>query len=166
MSQIVSAVGLDSLVIAPLEPSSALPARIADIQFSFWGFLTGFQSAAEYERFLRRAVTASRLPAILTAKRGGKFAGSVNLLERETIDCPGLTPWIGQLFVVEEERGHGVGRALVDAAVTRATALGYRRVHLFTSGTLPRFYAARGWKPIDTVEHLGKPRMIMAFDTL
>jgi hypothetical protein len=43
-------------------------------------------------------------------------------------------------------------------------ALGFRRVHLYTSGTLPEYYSALGWKPIEQVEYLGKPRTIMAFD--
>jgi ribosomal protein S18 acetylase RimI-like enzyme len=38
--------------------------------------------------------------------------------------------WLEDLFVSEAGRGHGLGRALVDAAVERATARGCKRIEL------------------------------------
>jgi GNAT superfamily N-acetyltransferase len=156
----------NNIVVAPLGPSSSLATAIADIQFSFWGSLTGYQSAADYERFLHRAAISSALPAVLIACRNDSFIGSVNLLENEMTTRPELSPWMGQLFVLDGERGAGVGRILIDAAIAYAATLGYRRLHLFTSGTLPQFYGSLGWKPLETIDYLGKLRTIMAFDTL
>jgi predicted N-acetyltransferase YhbS len=153
----------DQLAIAPIDPSSSLPGIIANVQFSFWGPLTGHPSAAAYERFLR-TTSSSALPTVLAAARAGQFVGSVNLLAHEMTTRPELTPWMGQLFVFVQDRGAGLGRALVRAAIDHAGALGYRRLHLFTSGTLPQFYVSLGWKPIERVDYLGKMRTIMAFD--
>lgn len=71
---------------------------------------------------------------------------------------------MAQLFVLDASRGRGVGSALADAAVRHAAELGFRRLYLYTSGTLPAYYAARGWKPIEQVDYRGKARTIMAFD--
>jgi predicted N-acetyltransferase YhbS len=161
--EVAGAMTADAVAIAPLDASSPLAGMVATIQFSFWGPLTGFTSAADYERFLRTA-SASALPSVLIASRGKQFAGSVNLLAQEMTTRPELSPWLGQLFVVEEERRGGVGRLLVRTAVDHVAALGHRRLHLYTSGTLPRFYESLGWKPIEMVDYLGKPRTIMAFD--
>jgi GNAT superfamily N-acetyltransferase len=156
---------LNKVVVAPLTPSS-LTKTIADIQFSFWGSLTGYRSAVDYECFLRRAAISSALPAVLIAMRNDDFIGSVNLLENEMPIRPELSPWMGQLFVIDGERDRGVGRILVDAAIAHAATLGYRRLHLFTSGTLPQFYNSLGWKPLETIEYLGKLRTVMVYEAL
>ena len=98
--------------------------------------------------------------------RNDDFIGSVNLLENEMPIRPELSPWMGQLFVIDEERDRGVGRILVDAAIAHAATLGYRRLHLFTSGTLPQFYNSLGWKPLETIEYLGKLRTVMVYEAL
>jgi ribosomal protein S18 acetylase RimI-like enzyme len=45
-----------------------------------------------------------------------------------TEDC-----WLEDLFVADEARGHGVGRALVELAIERARARGAARIELDTS---------------------------------
>ncbi|WP_283814728.1 GNAT family N-acetyltransferase [Bradyrhizobium sp. AUGA SZCCT0042] len=96
--------------------------------------------------------------------RGAALLGSVNFLASEMTIRPELSPWLAQLFVVDAERGGGVGGALIDAVIDHAAELGFRRLHLYTSGTLPNYYASRGWRPIEEVEYLGRARTIMAFD--
>jgi predicted N-acetyltransferase YhbS len=120
----------------------------------------------EYERFLRDAARSRELPAVLVAKRGGKFVGSVNLLVHEMTTRPSLSPWLAQLFVIAEERGRGIGSALVRACLARFAELGFPRVHLYTAAatTLPAYYAALGWRTIGEVQYLGKLRAVMVFD--
>lgn len=152
------------LKIEPLTIESGLPATIAALQFSFWGTLTGYASSAEYEHFLRSVACSRQLPIVLVARRASTFLGSVNLLACEMKVRPELSPWMAQVFVVDSERGRGVGNALVEASISRLAELRFRRVHLYTSGTLPAYYAAIGWKPIEQIEYLGKLRTVMAFD--
>jgi predicted N-acetyltransferase YhbS len=118
------------------------------------------------DRLWLDAARSSRLPAVLVAKRAGKFLGSVNLLVCEMTTRPLLSPWLAQLFVIEEERGRDVGTALVRACLARFAELGFPRVRLYTAAasTLPAYYAALGWKTIEEIEYLGKMRAVMAFD--
>jgi predicted N-acetyltransferase YhbS len=153
-----------SLEIEPLTIESGLPAMIAALQFTFWGSLTGYDSAADHEQFLRSAARSLQPPTVLVARRGATFLGSVNLLACEMTMRPALSPWMAQLFVVGSERGRGVGNSLIKASIARLAELGFRRIHLYTSGTLPAYYAALGWKPIEEVEYLGSSRTVMAFD--
>ncbi|WP_454646167.1 GNAT family N-acetyltransferase [Bradyrhizobium liaoningense] len=153
-----------SFEIARLTEESGLSKTIAALQFAFWGPLTGYGSAADYEQFLRRAARSDQLPEILVARRGTTFVGSVNLLASEMTIRPALSPWMAQLFVPSSERSQGVGNALIEAAVVRAAELGYRRLYLYTSGTLPGYYASRRWQRIEEVEYLGKRRIIMGCD--
>jgi GNAT superfamily N-acetyltransferase len=156
----------EAVKIEGLTPKQGLPAMIAAMQFANWGRSTGFCSVEEYEQFLCDATESQRLPAVLVARRGGKFLGSVNLLTHEMTTRPTMSPWLAQLFVIAEERGHGVGTALVRACLARFADLGFSRVHLYTASatTLPAYYAGLGWKTIEEVEYLGKMRAVMAFD--
>jgi len=153
-----------SFGIRRLTDDSTLPASIARLQFEFWGPLTGHSSADGYEQFLCKAVRSPDLPAVLVAMDGGTFLGSVNLLASEMTTRPTLSPWMAQLFVVDSERGRGVGNALVSASIDHAGKLGFRRTYLYTSGTLPAYYASLGWQAIEEVEYLGKMRTIMTFE--
>ncbi|MBR0957656.1 GNAT family N-acetyltransferase [Bradyrhizobium japonicum] len=150
--------------IARLTEESGLSKTIAALQFAFWGPLTGYDSAANYEQFLSRAACSRQLPEVLVARRGTTYLGSVNLLASEMTTRPALSPWMAQLFVPATERSRGIGNALIDAAVARTAELGYRRLYLYTSGTLPGYYASRGWQPIEELEYLGKTRVIMAYE--
>jgi predicted N-acetyltransferase YhbS len=156
--------GAEFFEVEPLSVQSDMPAIIAALQFALWGPLTGYNSAAEYEQFLSGAAASSGLPAVLVASRGGSYLGSVNLLAREMTIRPALSPWMAQLFVIEAERGKGVGNALVSASLACATGLGFRRIYLYTSGALPAYYLGLGWTAFEEVEYLGKRRTVMAFD--
>src|ERR1700761_3943487 len=103
----------DTVEIGGLTAESDLPAMIAALQFAAWGRSTGYGSADEYERFLRDAAGSNLLPAVLVARRSGQFVGSVNLLRHEMTTRPSLSPWLAQLFVIDEERRRGVGSKLV-----------------------------------------------------
>ena len=152
-----------SFDIKRLTDDSSLPASIAKLQFEFWGPLTGHSSADEYEQFLRKAARSTGLPAVLVAMHGETFLGSVNLLASEMTTRRTLSPWMARLFVVDAERGRGIGNALVSASIDQAAALGFQRTYLYTSGTLPAYYASLGWRAIEEVEYLGKLRTIMTF---
>lgn len=156
----------ETVEIENLTSEQGLPAMIAAMQFANWGRSTGFNSAEEYERFLCAAVHSRDLPAVLVARRGDKFLGSVNLLAHEMTTRPTLSPWLAQLFVIAEQRGRGIGAALVRACLARFAELGFARVHLYTAAatTLPAYYTALGWKTIEETEYLGKLRAVMAFD--
>ena len=153
-----------SFDIKRLTEKSGLPASIAKLQFEFWGPLTGHGSADAYEQFLREAARSNGLPAVLVAIDAEGFLGSVNLLASEMTTRPALSPWMAQLFVVDSARSRGVGNALVRASIDHAARLGIRRTYLYTSGTLPAYYASLGWQAIEEVEYLGKARTIMAFE--
>ena len=58
--------------------------------------------------------------------------------------------WVCDVFVDDDRRGQGIGRALMAAAMDDARLAGLKRTVLVTSS--PEFYATLGFTPIDRPE--------------
>ena len=89
---------------------------------------------------------------------GGRHGGIILVKDDRTggyIGCAGirrmdsLTAELKRMYVREEYRGRGLGRALLDRAIRLAKDLGYRRVRLDTMATMTRaiaLYKAHGFR--------------------
>ncbi|HVG49170.1 MAG TPA: GNAT family N-acetyltransferase [Rubellimicrobium sp.] len=91
----------------------------------------------------RYAPPAGRL---LVARRGPEAAGVVALR-----DLGGGTCEMKRMFVLDRERGSGVGRLLVDRLIEEGRAAGYARMRLDTSHhqhAAQRLYERAGFRPI------------------
>jgi predicted N-acetyltransferase YhbS len=152
---------LDLLFIDDLRNHRYLIPEIAHWQFDAWGPLTGAQTYEGYTELLETAAAYRDLPSSLVALLGGVFVGSVNLVACDMPLRRSLTPWLAQLFVLPSFRCRGVGRRLVQAAQDRAKALGYTRLYLFTSGSLPGYYEQLGWVVHERVKYFGQTRTVM-----
>jgi GNAT superfamily N-acetyltransferase len=69
---------------------------------------------------------------LLGAYVEGKLTGIVQFLYHRSTWTPGNYCYLQDLFVVESGRGHGVGRALIEAVYAKAKADGCSRVHWLT----------------------------------
>jgi ribosomal protein S18 acetylase RimI-like enzyme len=90
---------------------------------------------------------------LLVAERDGELIGYAMVSVNEgaaTWDVGDPTAEIETLSVLESERGHGVGRALTDAAAGVATEAGARSVAVgvaHTNADAIRFYEREGYEP-------------------
>jgi len=153
------------MVIEDLQRHPSLIPTIARWHFDQWGPLTGAATLEGYIGLLEGAAAAPGVPSVLVALVDGGPVGSVSLVASDMRIRPLLTPWLAQLFVVPGSRQRGIGAALVSAAVARGRALGYRRVYLYTSGSLPSYYERLGWVVGERVEYEGRERTLMHRDT-
>ena len=84
----------------------------------------------------------------LLATRGGETEGVCQLRYRWSVWTDAEDCWLEDLFVRDEARGAGLGRALVEAAFERARARGCRRIELDTNAdnaAALRLYEASGF---------------------
>lgn len=71
----------------------------------------------------------------LVAESSGKLLGLVHFLYHRSTTQLGPNCYLQDLFTVEEARGKGVGRALINAVYERAKEAGVRRVYWQTHET-------------------------------
>jgi GNAT superfamily N-acetyltransferase len=69
---------------------------------------------------------------LLGAYVEGRLTGIVHYLFHRSTWTPGNYCYLQDLFVAESGRGHGVGRALIEAVYEKAKAAGASRVHWLT----------------------------------
>jgi len=137
---------------------------IARWHFEQWGPLTGSESKEKYQAALESGLLTNAIPSALVAYSGDELLGTVSLVPCDMNIRTELSPWLAQLFVLSNRRSRGIGSRLVASAVRRADALGFERLYLYTSGTLPIFYQRLGWTVRECVDYLGKERTVMQID--
>lgn len=71
----------------------------------------------------------------MVAERSGKLLGLVHFLYHRSTTQIAPTCYLQDLFTADEARGHGVGRALINAVYERAKAAGISRVYWQTRET-------------------------------
>jgi GNAT superfamily N-acetyltransferase len=84
---------------------------------------------ASVERIMERGQGEYLLGAV---DAGSPAAAVCQLRYRFSVWCAADDCWLEDLFVTEAARGHGLGRATVQAAIDRAAARGARRIELDT----------------------------------
>lgn len=113
-------------------------AQWLDVDLTFQGF--------EEELETLPAGYAAPNGALFLARIDGKPAGSVALRAFDNTTCE-----MKRLFVREQFKKQGVGRALVAAAVEEARRLGYKRIVLDTLAHMRpaiKLYTSLGFQPI------------------
>jgi GNAT superfamily N-acetyltransferase len=137
---------------------------LARWHFEQWGPLTGADTLDTYVALLTSASQSRTVPSVLIAIAEEGLLGSATLVVCDLPVREALTPWLARLFVEPTQRRHGVGAALVHAVLRRAQDCGYRRLYLYTSGTLPEYYARLGWRTVERLQYLGRERTVMDYD--
>jgi GNAT superfamily N-acetyltransferase len=112
--------------VAGLEDGPAVAGLLCDFR-DWWGYAepSGAEMSARVERLMR-----SGEAEFLLAGDGDAPAGVCQLRYRYGVWLGAPDCWLEDLFVREPARGGGVGRALAQAAITRARERGCRRIEL------------------------------------
>ena len=91
---------------------------------------------------------------------GGRLLGSAALKRHDIAALPQYEYWLGDVFVLPEARGRGVGRHLMEHALIEAQRLGLPELYLYTPD-VQAVYAKYGWHEIETRPHNGETVSVM-----
>jgi GNAT superfamily N-acetyltransferase len=147
----------------PPAPVILRPHRIGDIGWMVHrqGVLYNQQYGwnGEFEALIARIYyeyeTAPEAPpkALWVAEREGRIMGSIFVMPSEGV--PGSAQ-LRMLYVEPEARGQGIGKTLVDQAVSFARNSGYERMRLWThtiQESARRVYAGAGFQIVESEPH-------------
>lgn len=85
-------------------------------------------------------------PFVLVAFQGSTFLGTATVAASARPDIQRCTPYLANVFVEQEHRCQGIGRALINQAVLRTFSLGIKRLYLTTRPENRTFYENGGWR--------------------
>jgi len=125
-----------------------------------WGHLAPGRTVEQIEAAFATRLNRDRIPLTLIALEGEQLLGTASIYLQDMSTRPELTPWMASVFVAPEQRGRGIGSALVQAIEAQARGLGVARLYLFTPDK-QRFYARLGWSPLEWTEYRAERVLIM-----
>ena len=145
------------LVVEPLARHPELVPLLAEWFVTEWPGWYGVGGQGNVTRDLQNfAASEVDLPVGFVVFSNGAPAGAGALKADSIPSHKHLSPWAAAGFVVPEQRGQGIGAALLGAIVAHAQALGYPRVYCGTS-TAESLLQRSGWSTLELVQHAGKP---------
>jgi GNAT superfamily N-acetyltransferase len=143
---------VSSIIVQPrieqLAERPDLLSVVADWIYHQWWTSVDGASVEKLSQLLRAHLVLDQIPLTLVASLDSRPVGTATLLTHDvgTEEWPDLSPWLSALYVVPQYREHGIGTALVNATLSKATALGVGVLHLLTTER-EEFYANLGWHP-------------------
>lgn len=136
---------------------------IARWHFDEWGYLNPGKTLAYRIERMQRYIADNPIPSMLIAIDGEDVLGTAALVAADMDSHPELTPWLASVYIREDQRGLGLGKALVKALMDFAGQQQLPRLYLFTPDQ-EGFYAKLGWKTRVRETYRDTPVTIMQLD--
>ncbi|MEQ8353996.1 MAG: GNAT family N-acetyltransferase [Kiloniellaceae bacterium] len=139
-------------------------ARLAEIFVDEWEPYYGVEGPGDAERDIRACCRRGAVPiAVIAVDDGGDVIGTGALKAESLGSEPGQLPWIAGLVVEKNNRGKGVGTALVAALEDEARRLGFSSIYTSTDAA-DNILGKRGWRALKQVESLRGPVTVYRMD--
>ena len=142
--------------VAPIPADDHMWGMAATWCLQEWGAVWPEDTGETYlEHYRSTSEDPQRLPLVLAALEdvGGSevLRGVITLIDDD--ELPGATesPWLAACIVDADQRGRGIGKALVAAAERTAAELGFATLHLYTWSEVA-WYERLGWEALRTIE--------------
>lgn len=109
---------------------------------------------------LRSHKDRAAIPTTVVALEGDELLGSASLILEDIPELRHYSPWLASVYVREDLRGRGVGKALVNRVVEVARSLKVPTLYLFTTDKAG-YYQTLGWEFLEAAQCNGQPITVM-----
>jgi predicted N-acetyltransferase YhbS len=134
--------------IANLADRRELLPTISMLLHREWGHLPPWASLSDIEMRLAAGLNTECAPFTLVALGGSnECLGTASIKLFELPEHADKTHWLGEVLVSPEQRGRGVGSALIRACIAECERLGITMLYLYTPDQQP-LYERLGWEEI------------------
>jgi predicted N-acetyltransferase YhbS len=137
----------------------AIP-ELAEWFYREWSYLYPGKTLRDVRKAIAERTNKESIPIALVALEGAAVIGTICLKTLDMDTRSDLSPWLAGLYVSQPWRGRHVGTALVSAIEEKATALGVRRLYLYTPDA-ERFYSRLAWHTREITEYRGTRVTVM-----
>ena len=135
--------------------------ELAEWHHQEWSYLRpGEILEARIERLKGRCGRCA-IPTVIIAHESEMLVGSAMLVDHDMDIRMELSPWLAGVYVRPENRGSGIGTALVRRVVQEAAVLNIRKLYLYTPDR-EKFYQRLGWSTHERVGYRGTTVAIMS----
>ena len=128
-----------------------------------WAYLRPGDSLEARTVRLRECCGHREIPTVVVAFTNHTLLGSAMLISHDMDTRLELSPWLAGVFVALEHRRRGIGVALVRRVIDDATALGVRRLYLYTPNK-EHYYARLGWVLVERTSYRRTDVTVMSYD--
>ena len=107
-----------------LADNIALIPIIAHWHHEEWGYFNPGDSVERRITNLQTHLGREQIPTTFISLSGGILLGSASLIAHDMDTRMDLSPWLASIYVLPENRGQGIGTALVERVIEEAVELG------------------------------------------
>lgn len=127
-----------------------------------WGGLKNWSDPDKLRASLEIRMTAVKAPMTLIALEGDRLVGSASLKVNELPEHPDRLFWIGDVIIAPDQRGRGIGTAMMRAIVRHAATLGISDLYLYTPDQ-EHYYRKLGWNTVGRSNANGEDNVVMHY---
>jgi GNAT superfamily N-acetyltransferase len=165
MSESQNSSSAQPLRIAYLADTPQIIPLVAEWHHNQWGHLVGARTKAQRAARLHDHLQRNAMPTTFIAWRDDQPVGSASLIANDMDLLPEWIPWLANVYVLPEERRHGIGAQLVERVAAEAAHLGYPRLYLYTLDQM-HFYENLGWQSSHMRAYRGHDMAVMTRDLI
>lgn len=145
--------------ICRLKPEFIEPLALA--LFEEWHDFAPWSSLDKIRAYYAQCLDGDDLPlAFAAVDKEGRLMGSAALKRFDMACFPEHEYWLGDVFVLPEHRGSGVGGLLIGHCLAAARQMRLPKLYLYTPD-VQSVYEKYGWREITTCPHNGETVSVM-----
>lgn len=127
-----------------------------------WGALNNWSDPDKLRASIENRMTTVKAPMAFIALAGDRLVGSASLKVNELPEYPDKLFWIGDVIIAPDQRGRGIGTAIMRAIVRHAATLGISDLYLYTPDQ-EQYYRKLGWNTVSRSDANGEDNVVMHY---